>query len=390
VAGSNYNLDSVTGAMDSHGEAAMSSKLSGIVGNINDLNNFLSYMRYNDSVDNDMDGRKGVPGRDSIMVWHDFDRDGGVRYDYDESSDFDGLPAGSYNIGHPLHRHLRPELYQTFAEWGGKRPDAVADTGKNSRKALMIKHCLEMAGRSTPGGALTAAMIEAVAAVTCTTYTTLLKPGAPRPRRSDWQGGVPGFDEEMVDERDNDYDGLKDEDARNARGQDDDDDAILTLPMIDDVAQVRPMAWADAPGSGNRCPDIVKGEMPEAPFQREACIGSLEHRIRLALTHGAGSSATRRAAEDTLASYYSRFIGNENGPEPTCLEDFEKLPEAYRAAAGLAVTDAAVRMACMFKHVWIRPIPPGSEWTSGVFGIDEEVLDGVDNDGDGWIDEDVK
>jgi hypothetical protein len=313
-----------------------------------------------------------------------------VRYDYDESARFADLPAGSPNIGHPLHRHLRPELYQTFEEWAGKRPDIFRDTSKNSRKALMIRHCLEMAGGWTPGGALTESMLAAVIARTCSTYSTLLKPGAPRPLRSDWQGGVPGIDEEMVDERDNDYDGLKDEDARNARGMDGDDDAILTLPMIDDPAQVRPMAWTDAPGSENQCPDIVKGVMPEAPFQREACIGSLEHRIRLAILHGAGSAATRRAAEDTLATYDSRVIGNENGPHPNCLEDFAKLPEAYREALGLEATDAAVSLACKFKHVWIKPIPPGSEWTSGVFGVDEEVRDGVDNDGDGWIDEDVK
>jgi hypothetical protein len=130
--------------------------------------------------------------------------------------------------------------------------------------------------------------------------------------------------------------------------------------------------------------------MPAAPFQRRNCVGALEHRIHLALTHGAGNEATRQAAEDTLATYYSRFTGTENGPHPNCLEDFEKLPEAYRAAVGLKVTDQAVRSACKFKHIWIRPIPSGSEWTSGLFGIDEEVLDGVDNDGDGWIDEDLK
>ena len=25
-----------------------------------------------------------------------------------------------------------------------------------------------------------------------------------------------------------------------------------------------------------------------------------------------------------------------------------------------------------------------------MYGVDEEILDGIDNDGDGWIDEDVK
>jgi hypothetical protein len=123
--------------------------------------------------------------------------------------------------------------------------------------------------------------------------------------------------------------------------------------------------------------------MPAPPLQRQNCVGALEHRIFLAKTYG-------DAGEDTLATYYSRFTGTENGPHQNCLEDFQKLPAEYRVAENLKVTDQVVRTACKFKHIWIRPIPSGSEWTSGIFGIDEEVLDGVDNDGDGWIDEDLK
>lgn len=390
VAGSNFNLDSVTGAMNSHGEDKMSQQLSGIVTNMNDLNSFLSYMRYNDSMDNDLDSRKGFGGRDEIMVWHDYDKDGGICYDYDERQDLrNRYPDGSWNIGHPIHRHLNKHLYQTFADWNRNHPAIESDTSKNSRKALMIKKCKDNVLSWPPAGSFTAGVQLQVLA-TCTTHSSLLQPSAQRPPRSDWVSGTPGVDEEMVDERDNDFDGLKDEDARNARGQDDDDDARVDTTMVGNPARVLPMIWAEAAGSLNRCPDITAGTMPAAPFQRRNCVGSLEHRIHLALTHGAGNEATRQAAEDTLATYYSRFTGTENGPHQNCLEDFEKLPEAYRRDVGLKVTDQAVRSACKFKHIWIRPIPAGSEWTSGLFGIDEEILDGVDNDGDGWIDEDLK
>lgn len=119
------------------------------------------------------------------------------------------------------------------------------------------------------------------------------------------------------------------------------------------------------------------------PHQRQNCVGSLEHRIFLAKSSGS-------VADSVLSSYYSRFTGTENGPHANCLEDFEKLPLAYRQAENLKVTDQVVRTACKYKHIWIRPIPANSEWTSGLFGIDEEHLDGVDNDGDGWIDEDLR
>lgn len=392
VAGSNYNLDSVTGAMDSHNEQKMSGQLSGIVGNINDLNNFLSYMRYNDGLDNDMDDRKGLI-KDSLFVWHDFDKEAGIRYDYSDSSRFRGYPEQSGNIGHPVHRHLRgAELYQTFAEWSKAYPVINSDTSKNSRKALMIKHCKDHVTGYPETGNVTALLKATIMAVTCTTYSTLLKPGAPRPALSDWVAGVPGIDEEMVDERDNDYDGLKDEDARNARGMDDDDDALLSILMVGNPAAVIPMQWAEAAGSTNRCPDIDKNTVLPYPRQRQFCVGSLEHRIHLALTYGAGSTdpAVRRVAEDTLNSYYSQFTGTENGPHANCLEDFEKLDKAYRDEIGLEVTSQVVRTACKFKHIWIHGTPPNSEWTAGIFGVDEEILDGVDNDGDGWIDEDLK
>jgi len=80
----------------------------------------------------------------------------------------------------------------------------------------------------------------------------------------------------------------------------------------------------------------------------------------------------------------------------SCLDDIANLPADYKAAAALESPSAedfkdATILACQYKHIWKSGVPPpNSEWTSGVFGVDEEILDGIDNDGDGWIDEDVR
>ncbi len=385
IAASSYNLDSVTGAMNSHNESKLSGQLTEIVTNVQDLSNFLSYMRFNDNLDNDYDDQDSSGGG-TRMVWHDYDKDGGIRWDYDDDSvTLAGYLTGSsrngecHNIGHPLHRMLHPELYVKFTDSSWAKRKISRDTSKNARKATMIKHCQDAAMTLTPNGAkLTDVVIANLVSKTCSTYTSILKSTVRPPKRSDWLRGTFGIDEEMIDDRDNDYDGIKDEDARNARGMDDDDDALLLVSMIG--TDPAPMVWADAPGHDNKCPDIdITVPMLPDPFKRQFCIGALEHRIYLA-QHG---------GTDSLKVYYSKFLGE--GPNKNCLDDFDKLPQAYKDKVGLkANTDAAVQDACQYKHIWIHGMPPNSEWTAGVFGVDEELPDGVDNDGDGWIDEDLK
>jgi hypothetical protein len=394
IAGSTFNLDSVTGSMNQHNEAKLSSNLSEIVGNIKDLSFFLSYMRYNDLVDNDYDV-SSASGTGPRMVWHDFDKDGGIRWDYDTDSitmaGFQGIANPDvYNIGHPLHRKFHPELYVKFTDIEWTKRAVAGDKSKNSRKSIMIDHCIEVANQmnetGTGPGKVDAALKLNLTSVICSTTTTILKPTILPPKHSDWVGGTYGIDEEEVDDRDNDYDGIKDEDARNALGMDDDDDALLTMAMIGTTP--KPMVWSDVAGHLNTCPDIdIAKTMMDKPFQRQFCIGSLEHRVYLA-QHGGGID-TLKSGRDSLKTYYSSFLGE--GPNKNCLEDFDKLDPVYRAAVGvLTSADPIARLACQYKHIWIAGMPPRSEWTSGVLGIDEEIMDGVDNDGDGWTDEDVK
>lgn len=374
LAGANFNLDSVNGSLNTHGEADISGELGDVVGNVRDMRNFLAYMRFNDHQDNDFDGQSGLAFGDDIMIWHDFDKDGGIRWDYDEDAPPAGFPPDAVNIGHPVHRYLHPELYLTFEEFKRAHPQTASDTSTNSRTALMKKHCLDVVGDMPVSGEFTADIRDSTARL-CDILTPTVKNSVTPPERSDWIGGPFGIDEEMVDERDNDYDGLRDEDGRNAEGMDDDDDATLSVDMLG--GEVKPMKWKDDPDHENACPDIDLTEpMPDAPLQREFCVGSIEHRIFLA----------RNGGRDTLLAYYSPFL--TEGPSENCLEDYDKLPQAYKDA--FKPTEAEIRQACRFKHIWIAPRPPHSEWESGVFGIDEELPDGLDNDGDGWIDEDVQ
>lgn len=383
IAASSFNLDSVTGAMQSHNEPKMSGQLDEIVTNVGDLANFLAYMRYDDFLDNDFDAQAATGTR---MIWHDYNKDGGICFDYDDNAAlvaFSGqvVPnTESINIGNPLHRYRHPELYVKFVdpEWTSR---AVSkDASKNSRKAIMVKHCVEVARGLVETASVTAPVKLEIITVTCSTTTSILKPTVRPPARSDWVSGTFGIDEEEIDDRDNDYDGIKDEDARNAKGMDDDDDAILSVSMIGKPGEPAPMQWHEAPTHVNTCPDIdtLVALLPP-PLQRQACVGSLEHRIFLS-QHG---------GKDSLKAYYSQFPGE--GANQNCLEDFDKLPKAYKDAVELTSSaNAAVQDACLYKHIWKAPRPPNSEWTSGVFGMDEEFVDGIDNDGDGWIDEDRK
>jgi hypothetical protein len=387
IGSSSFNLDSVTGSMNSHNESKMSGQLTEIVTNVQDLSNFLAYMRFNDGLDNDYDDQDSS-GKGDRMVWHDYDKDNAIHWDYDDDNvtlqGYLGAGANSEarNLGHPLHRKLHPELYVKFTDSSWAKRKIAKDTSKNARKATMIKHCQDAARTLTVDGPVTQPLIEDLIAVTCSTYTSFIKSNVRPPARSDWRRGNFGIDEEAIDDHDNDYDGITDEDARNAPGMDDDDDALLNTGMIG--TDPAPMIWADVDGHGNLCPDInVDDPMLPPPMQRKFCIGSLEHRIYLA-QHG---------GKDTLKLYYSKSLGE--GGTKNCLEDYQKLPQAYKDAARQeSPTDRdfanAIDDACLYKHIWVHGMPAHSEWTQGVFGIDEEVPDGVDNDGDGWIDEDRK
>ncbi|MEO7427384.1 MAG: hypothetical protein ABI036_19510, partial [Fibrobacteria bacterium] len=233
IAASSFNLDSVTGSMNTHNEGELSGQLNDIVVNITDLTNFLSYMRFNDGIDNDYDDQDSS-GKGARMVWHDYDKDGGIRYDYEEENTILAGYVGpepnneAHNIGHPLHRYLHPELYIAFADSAWIKRKVAQDTSRNARLAAMIKHCQDVAGGLADFGKVDADLRQHLVDVTCPTYSSILKSTVRPPALSDWVSGTFGIDEEELDDRDNDYDGLKDEDARNAKGMDDDDDAALT------------------------------------------------------------------------------------------------------------------------------------------------------------------
>ena len=411
IAGSNHNLDSVTGVMNQNNEQGLSSQLQDMVSNIKELSNFLGYMHYNDHIDNDYDIQGGPTTVPMPMLWHDFDRDGGVRYDYTVTQDTTGLPKGSGNIGNPVHRNRHAGLYMSFTELGAAYPKLRADSSVNSRFATMRKKCKDWVDTIVNVNVNNSAV-----KVTCDSVSPVLKASTLPPSRSDWISGTAGVDEEMIDNFDNDYDGLQDEDARRAVGFDDDNDGVLNVNMIDSVkVQNHPltrMLWTDLLSHANKCPDIdttipmaqyaaralpagdARAADPavQAAYQRAFCVGSLEHRLYQARKRVDGTG-------DSLNTYYSTF---GEGSNEDCRKDIDKLNPAYLSVQNPTETEKSI--ACTYKHIWRTGFhPPRSEWTGGVFGIDEESYDavqsdgtvkkidedGVDNDGDGWIDEDV-
>ncbi len=373
LAGANYNLESVSESLNRNKLDNLNSELSDVVGNVSDMQSFLGYMRFKDGKDNDYDAQSGIGAPTGMMRWHDYDKDGAIRWDYDQADPPTGFTREALVLGHPVHRYRHAELYLTFVEFLNLHPELKADNSINSRVALMKKHCHEIVAGLPLAGQFTGEIRDSVDRL-CDVLSSTLKPNIRPPARSDWVSGPFGVDEEMIDERDNDYDGIQDEDGRNAPGLDDDNDANLTTDMIG--KDIDSMQWEDATNHKNNCPDIDTDQpMKAAPLQREDCIGSIEHRIYLA----------RNGGKAELDLVYSPFL--TEGPSENCLDDYENLPQAYKDA--VHPTETELRLACRYKHIWVGAMPPRSEWKAGVFGIDEEKLDGVDNDGDGWIDEDL-
>ncbi len=368
IAGASFNLDSVNNSIENYdkSEIKMNEKLKDVVVNIKDLNNFLGYMRYNDGLDNDFDSypTNNSKVKGPIMVWHDYDKDGYIRWDYTEILN-SAWPKEAYNIGHPLHRLQHPELYQKYSVWVKDYPFIAQDTSKNSRLKQMRKKCHDIVDD------MSASVINVPERTTlnilCDSVSSVLLPGTMPPARSDWLSGPYGVDEEIIDDRDNDYDGLKEEDSRNAIGMDDDDDALLDTTMIG--TSPTPMQWTDE--NGNGCIDLDASATVDSGNPRKGCIGTLENRLERAKT-----------SPSTLSDY---AVQTSQDDIDDCLEDFGRLPANLQT-----LYNDVKEKACGYKHIYISTRPAGSEWTGGVFGVDEEIPDGIDNDGDGWADEDVR
>ena len=342
----------------------------------------LAYYNYNDHIDNDFD--RQTVASPTPMRWHDYDGDHGVRYDYDDSARFTtyvkysigyGLNFGNPgDIGHPIHRYLRPELYVTYASLMAAYP-GLADTSNGSRIYLMKNRCRTLVDTFVIDLQMPATLATSIRKM-CDTLSPVLKSTVMPPVHSDWIGGTVGVDEEVADKYDNDYDGLIDEDTRNLTGFDDDRDAPIALCMLygncTNGATANPMQWKDA--NGNHCIDIDSTHHTTADSARIFCMGTLENRLYLA----------RKGGADSLNSYYERF----NETSSNCIKTYNtSLDPVFKAKFN--ATQGEILNACGNNHIWIAPRPPRSEWTGGLFGIDEEICgDGIDNDGDGLIDED--
>ncbi len=405
-----FNLDSVRSSLKSHNQDSLAKNIASTVTRVRDLANFVGYMQYNDLADDDFD-RQDV-GSPSPMLWHDYDRNHHIRFNYGDPT-LDGyakyMDSAGYHFGHPgdignpFHRHAFPNLYLSYGELIKLHPnlDTVVDASQSGRIHLMQKRCNVLVDSAVFLGGLINIPLPAdtIAALrkTCATTSSVLKPTVTPPAASDWVSGTAGVDEELLDNFDNDNDGITDEDARNQRGYDDDNDSPIKLSMINTV--IPPMQWRDA--NGNGCIDMDTLAHPTNAtdsLKREFCIGTLEHRLYLAhwsvTTFGPGTNRV-----DSLAYYYQPFSG-ESSANTDCKNAFDnpqRLDPAFRAK--FKPTTEERDLACQFQSIWNSPVAGypkeagkkllNSEWTGGTFGVDEETCgDKIDNDGDGWVDED--
>ncbi|MGL1933765.1 MAG: hypothetical protein OCD01_02030 [Fibrobacterales bacterium] len=363
------NLEKVNTAINEHADdKSLGEQLSDVTEIIDNLVSFVQYYKSNDTLDNDFDYiSENSP--DSIMIWHDFDGDNAIRYDYTDSlTDISGItsfksPMGS--IGHPVHRYAHPDLYYTMEEYTAQLSAQTDSTTRYNRTNNMIDYCKSIT-RSLSG--ITNDLEDSIKDSTCTLISSTLKEGTTPPSQSDWIAGPFGIDEEILDNYDNDFDGIKNEDSRLAIGMDDDTDALFTIHTPHTVIA---MEWSD--NNGNKCIDIDTTITAPSSNPRQFCIGTLEHRLYLA-----------ENASDSLDIYYIPFDLSEHPDFQTeCIADvlFFELSPLH--------SEETIALACTVGHHWALGQPESSEWTGGTFGIDEEKVDGIDNDGDGYIDEDV-
>ena len=146
-----------------------------------------------------------------------------------------------------------------------------------------------------------------------------------------------GVDEEMMDGDDNTFDGLTDEDSRIVDDTLDDDGDFFSTSG---VARPVKMAWID--NNSNRFVDISSYTLVMQPKAKTVFA---------------------------IAAFLNTPAVND------------------RYAANPADTFAALKNLTIASNH--NPVRLGGEFTAGDYGIDEEWYDGIDNDGDGLIDEDV-
>ena len=375
---SDSNLSAVNDAMGQYAkDSTLREELDDIMSSINELNEFLSYMYYNDGLDNDFEC-VGVSSPEK-MLWHDYDGDRRIRYDYDENWDSlvaadDGVLAAHSlfgNIGHPMHRYKNRGLYEPMVVYQLQN-EQTSSMEENSRSVNMINKCQDVAD-DIPNTLITDGLKAYLRDSTCTQFSSALKASVTPPVRSDWISGC-GVDEEILDQIDNDYDGIQDEDSRSALGYDDDNDGAIDTSMIGQV--ISPMIWTDV--NGNGCIDIDTTIALNTSNPKQNCIGAFQHRIYL---------ATLDSDSSNLKSMYLKYVDQSDIDE--CVNDVDRIIEDMTDQNLIDLFNAQKSKACAYSHEWKGGMPVNSEWSAGVFGVDEEILDGIDNDGDGWVDEDI-
>jgi hypothetical protein len=179
----------------------------------------------------------------------------------------------------------------------------------------------------------------------------------------EWISGDYGVDEELLDGKDNDLDGLSDEDTRNTMGIDDDNDFFDTEnPGTRDT-----MKWEDTKtyrGLPGYIEIIYTDTIPNDTFW----IGSPRHRT----DHPEAYNEFYNLADD---------------------DDADKVDRCSTIVTrNLDLFEIGDIQGCYRKPIFNLPRTSSNylipEWTGGDFGVDEDLKDNIDNDWDMITDED--
>jgi hypothetical protein len=379
---------------------SLASSLDGIRNMLNTVGNEITYRKYNDHKDNDYDWwDTDGDGVQDPTVWSDFHKN--------KKNEFDTLahPGEYFHLtpfiifkGPLPHGDLNMEKVnaeKAFDGWPGNyaegslvtfrikldfridsTPGAARDTIFFLNPGSPFYALRNLPGRDDSIGDSTirvSTLSRGSVAIkfldTMWTYTIPANSG-------EFLSGDWGVDEETFDGKDNDGDGMVDEDARNLKGQDDDDDwegapdatwvrnrtpapmvynKIVLITRIDENNNpVRLIPANDAVHfpdiSAYNTPFIATyTSNPSDPARNSIlCLGTKNHFLYLWNNH-----PELLQADSLIWQYY--YLNIDKG---------DTIAYRYRG-------------------------PHTDYFTGGDWGVDEETLDGCDNDGDGFSDEDV-
>ncbi|MFH1762180.1 MAG: hypothetical protein ABIA63_13865 [bacterium] len=324
---------------------------------LGDMSIKMKYYFYGDSSDNDFD-------------WWDIDGDGKM----------DKMVWIDTSGNNRLDLYLPANKWDTFLVYQGKVPNGqMRKADSVNKKGYLDEHVLESKGGkydpdSTIDKTIRFRRNDIVLLFGGSTvlnwhmdtikFDTVYIPAVTQ-RSGEWIGGDYGVDEELLDGKDNDGDGLKDEDTRNTAGIDDDNDWFDT----DNNGSLDIMIWTDK--NENKFIDVIHNGT-------NYYLCSPRHRTDFPGAYNSMYDPGDKDDKDKIER--CKVIVNR---------EVDANPNSYFTRSDTA---GCLRkpLFTLKRSEWQDSGFSCEEWISGDFGIDEDIKDNWDNDWDMISDEDCR